>query len=114
MDHARPDGEPNEAAMLRRVASRIDQKCTQHGIYSANHLQVKLAFTPMPNPPRGPNQTERIYQEEDYAEDDERSFEQRFAGGVVHLGFPKKCQSTLFNQGLLRTRCPHDRPCRPN
>src|SRR5215510_9620524 len=88
MDDARADREPNEAAMLGRIASGIDQKCTQHGIYPANHLQVKPAFTPMPYPPRGPNQTKWINQEEDYAEDDKRGFEQHFAGGVVHLDSP--------------------------
>jgi hypothetical protein len=46
----------------------------------------------MPHPPRRPNQTEGIYQEEDYAEDYKRSFEQHFAGGVVHLGSP------IFNE----------------
>src|SRR5262245_47120098 len=88
MDDARPDGEPNQAAMLGGVASRIDQKCTQHSIYSANHLQVVIALARVPDPARRPNQTERIYQEEDDAEDDKRSFEQHFAGGIVHLGSP--------------------------
>jgi len=46
----------------------------------------------MPHPPRRPNQTEGIYQEEDYAEDYKRSFEQHFVGGVVHLGSP------IFNE----------------
>ena len=47
----------------------------------------------MPHPSRRPNQTERVYEEEDYAEYDKRGFEQPFAGAVVHLGSP------TFNEG---------------
>src|SRR5262245_12111919 len=93
MDDARADGEPDQATMLGGVASRIDQKCTQHSIYSANHLQVILALASVPHPARRPKQTEGIYQEEDDAEDDKRSFEQHFAGGIVHLVSPIFAQS---------------------
>src|SRR6516165_5434077 len=53
---ARPDGEPDETAMLRGIASGIDQEYTQDGIYPTNHLQVILRLPPVPHPPRRPNQ----------------------------------------------------------
>src|SRR5262249_16064475 len=71
------------------ITSGIDQECTQDGIYPANHLQVILAFAPVPHPTRWPNQTEGIYEKEDYAEYNERGFEKRLAGIVAHLDCPQ-------------------------
>jgi len=83
--NARPDGEPDETAMLGGVASGIYQEDTQDGIYPANHLQVIPAFAPVPHPPRRPNQPEGVYEQEDYAEYNERGFEKRLAGAIAHL-----------------------------
>src|SRR5262249_29717095 len=71
--------------MFGGITSGIDQECTQDRIYPANHLQVIPAFAPVPHPPRRPNQPERVYEQEDYAEYNERGFEKRLAGAIAHL-----------------------------
>src|SRR5262245_33931256 len=88
MHDARPDGEGDQAAMLRGIACRQDQKNTQDGINPANHLQIIPALPGMPLPTRGPNQTEWIDQKEDHPKDHKGDFKKPLACGIVHAEPP--------------------------
>ena len=76
VSQARPDRERDQAAVIGRISCSGDEKNAQHGINSADHLQIVLALASVPHPTGGPYQTDGVYQTEDYAEGRQRESEQ--------------------------------------
>jgi hypothetical protein len=53
VDNARPDGEPDQAAVSQRVSRSQQEKNSESRIYAENHLFI-LGLVRLPTPSRGP------------------------------------------------------------
>jgi len=62
--------------MRRRVACRRNKEDAEHGIHSADHLQVVLALSAVPHPARGPDHAQRVDEDEHHAKSGQRELEQ--------------------------------------
>src|SRR5271170_6974420 len=66
MNQTRPDGEPDQAAMLQRISRCNQKKYSERGIHSEDHLLV-LGLVGLPAPARRPEgHHHRIDAEDEY------------------------------------------------
>src|ERR1700692_1701642 len=86
MDESGPDGEPNQTAMLQRVARGDEKKHAESGIHSKNHLLI-FGLIRLPTPSRRPQRHhQRVNAEQkNQSEDNKRNAEQAHTCCWIHV-----------------------------
>ena len=62
--------------MLRWIVGGQDQVHTKYEIDADNHLEIILALATVPDPARGPNQSDRVYQQENDTKQTQRELQE--------------------------------------